>query len=368
MPYQSFWLRSMPPEYRLLQVYPSEGWSPSTKSIWPIRRASRPGYKDTASIALLIERKHDRSRFAILLDVREANVSYLPRILPLWAGSHFVPCHREEEFREIVESHLDTAWRAMYVEGPRGVTNVATEKILLHDKTIFSIDIRQTPHGFSTHLLKFIYCMVAWLLGCLEARSAAYPTLFFIAGSVGDLILIFLSSLIMAVALDMLCDRVLIRFLDPWFAKTLTLVEVSTVLGYGCQLLCCIYRYLPIVSYFAPTSTSWIRRHRARTSLVTTIAVLAFKSPDPDSIAYVVFSTGFYALVTCSHIFDNNTAPQLPWADELTYCVALFISVRVPWEFLLYSTSPSTVTVIAYSVVLPLVWGVARIYYIPPIG
>ena len=138
MPPRSFWLRSLPPEFRVLQVYPSGGWSPSTKSIWPIRRASKAGHRDTVFIALLIAKKRDGSKFAILLDVREANVSYRFRVLPLWTGSHFVPYFREDDFQMIVESHSGAIWKKMYLESPDGVTNIAVEKMRLHDKTIFN--------------------------------------------------------------------------------------------------------------------------------------------------------------------------------------------------------------------------------------
>ena len=86
----------------------------------------------------------------------------------------------------------------------------------------------------------------------------------------------------------------------------------------------------PIASYSAPITMSRIRKHRGLISLVTSMTMLALKSRDPNSIAYAVFSTDFFALAMCSHLIDNSTAlPQLAWADTFIYWVTILVSTRL---------------------------------------
>ena len=127
-----------------------------------------------------------------------------------------MPYYREDDFQMVVGSNSGTIWKTMYLESPDGVTNIAVEKMRLHNKSIFNIGVRQEPHGLSTRLSKIIYRLAAWFLGCLEASSVAYPTLFLLVESVGDPIFIFLASSTVGHCLHMFCDKVLIQFLSPW--------------------------------------------------------------------------------------------------------------------------------------------------------
>ena len=363
MPRQSFWLRRVPPDVRVLQVYPPSEEPPSSSNIIPLtRRDGPPQFKDSPFVALLLERHRDDKKFAVMLDMREVNASALLGPFSRWSSSHIVPYELgEDDFPTFAETHREEAKRGnvlntSYHDDDDGFMAVEIENAHLHGKTIFNIDIWQDLDGVMTDLSKAKWKLATILYVYLDAGRSSYPSVF---------------STIEHVPLPMVlatyCHRYVLHtflqaaapLISPWVRSMPSFNAIDMLLKRYLQLFGLVYRYLPIMSYWTPETTPLIQRHRFPIALGSSMVIWLLISGHLESRLFVYCHTIVCVLVLYSYV--NKIPREMEWADAtLSWTTMMIVTTFERPPLGLDKISRPGVAIVIAAIFMLSIWGFAR--------
>ena len=146
----SFLLRDLPSYVELAEVYPPEGWIPTTKLILPSKPMDDWNFGDVATVALHLSELGVCQRVALIIQVQKLFSQGLWGFFPVWTTYRAIPLLPGETLMPLMERDLLPSPENMELGAGTLYAEVVQESVF--GKPLFAIDIMRVSSGLGFNL------------------------------------------------------------------------------------------------------------------------------------------------------------------------------------------------------------------------